>query len=68
MLACDAMYASHERAGKGVTSRMVLFLATGPVQIEDMPHHLIGPNGMLMPSKGDSSTALGGKLQFVKLG
>jgi Putative peptidoglycan binding domain len=66
-LGCPAGYSSRETSGR-VTSRMVLFLPTGPVQIEDMPHHLIGPNGIVLPGQGDIGTAIAGDLRFVKMG
>jgi hypothetical protein len=66
-LGCDAMYASHEKSGQ-VTSSMTLFLPGGGVRIDDMPHHLIGPNGMVKPSQGETGVAIGGILRFVKMG
>jgi peptidoglycan hydrolase-like protein with peptidoglycan-binding domain len=66
-LGCEAMYASREKSGQ-VTSSMTLFLPSGGVRIDDMPHHLIGPNGMVKPSKGETSVAIAGTLRFVKMG
>lgn len=65
-LGCPAMYGSSEVSGR-ITSRMTLFLSTGAVQI-DMPHHLLGPGGVVSPGKGDISTAIAGDLRFVKMG
>jgi hypothetical protein len=68
-LGCDAIYSSRDKSGKA-TSTMVLFLSSGAVQIADMPHHLIGPNGIIKPSGGggEVSTALARICKFVKLG
>jgi hypothetical protein len=65
-LRCPSMYASRE-ASKKVTSNMVLFLGSGAVQL-DMPHHMIGPNGLTPAGQGDVSVAIGGDLRFVKMG
>jgi LysM repeat protein len=68
-LTCQAMYTSREDEHGQVTSRMVLFLSSGPVQLS-MPHHLIGPNGAIKPAKGPSAgvgTGIGGVFRFVKM-
>jgi hypothetical protein len=67
-LECLAAYSSTEVVGK-VTSRLTLFLPSGGITF-DMPHHLIGPGGMLSASKdgqGSASTAIAGQFRFVKL-
>ncbi|HYP07315.1 MAG TPA: peptidoglycan-binding domain-containing protein [Bryobacteraceae bacterium] len=54
-----------------VSSRLVLNLPSGAVQFS-IPHHLIGPGGMVSSSKGpfpgNASTAIAGDLRFVKMG
>lgn len=64
-LQCRVVYSSHQQSGT-VSSRMILFL-TPPVQIEDMPHHLIGPDGQVGPGSGDVSTAITGQFELVKV-
>jgi hypothetical protein len=65
-LTCPAMYSSRQASGR-LSSSMALFLIP-PVQINDMPHHLIGPGGQVGPGRSDASTAIAGTLQFVKQG
>jgi LysM domain len=67
-LECLAVYASSQSAGGELTSLFVLNLSSGAVQCR-MPHHLIGPGGLLSgggPNSGGASTALSGTLRFVK--
>ena len=61
-LTCPAAYHSSRISGK-VSSHMDLYLH-GPVQIENLPHHLIGPNGMIGPGNNDVNTAINGLFQF----
>ena len=68
-LTSPASYTSREDEERQVTSKLVLFLRSGAVQTS-MPHHLIGPNGMLSAAKGPTagvSTGIGGTFRFVKL-
>ena len=68
-LDCLAAYFSSEVNGS-VSSRMVLNLRSGAIQFQ-VPHHLIGPGGMIGPGKGpfsgNTSTALTGDLTFVRM-
>jgi hypothetical protein len=68
-MTCPAMYSSREDEKGQVSSRLVLFLRSGAVQCP-MPHHLIGPNGMLLPAKdgsGGAGATIGGIFRFVKM-
>jgi peptidoglycan hydrolase-like protein with peptidoglycan-binding domain len=65
----DAVYFSREVEGV-ISSDFILRLATGAIQIA-MPHHLIGPNGIMSASKdgrGSGSTFISGRLVFVRPG
>jgi hypothetical protein len=68
-LTSPASYTSREDEEGRLTSTLVLFLRSGAVQCS-MPHHLIGPNGLLSQAKGPTagvSTGIGGTFRFVKL-
>ena len=68
-LDCKAVYLSREVNGN-ISSDFVLNFSSGAVQVS-MPHHLIGPNGMVSASKdgqGSGSTFLSGDLVFVRNG
>lgn len=68
-LTCPASYHSREDENGHVSSKLVLFLRSGAVQCP-MPHHLIGPNGMILPGKGPSAgigTGIGGIFRFVRM-
>ena len=62
-LSCPAAYHSSRISGK-VSSHMDLYLK-GLVQIENLPHHLIGPNGMIGPGNNDVNTAISGLFQVI---
>ena len=63
---CDAIYVTREKDG-ALSSTFALKLNTGAVQIP-MPHHLIGPNGLLSAGQGDVSTFIAGGIEFVRFG
>jgi hypothetical protein len=68
-LTCPAAYFSREDENGQVSSKLVLFLSSGPVQCP-MPHHLIGPHGAIGPAKGPSagtSTGIAGTFLFIKM-
>jgi hypothetical protein len=68
-LTCPAAYFSREDENRQVSSKLVLFLRSGAVQCP-MPHHLIGPNGVIQPAKGPSGgvgTGIGGIFRFVRM-
>jgi hypothetical protein len=66
-LICPASYSSRQISGR-TSSSLAMFFSSGPAQINNMPHHLIGPGGMIGPGSGNTSTAIAGKLEFVRLG
>jgi hypothetical protein len=66
-LDCDAVYMTTERDG-ALSSTFVLNLKSGAIQIP-MPHHLIGPNGIISQqpgAKGNASTWISGAIKFIR--
>jgi hypothetical protein len=72
-LTCPAIYHSHRVSGK-VSSHMELYLRglvrigslqSGAHEIDKLPHHLIGPNGMIGPGPNDVSTSVSGLFQLI---
>ena len=64
-LGCSIVYFSRQTAGV-ISSSMVFDLPGGGVQVADMPQHLIGPQGRILPGSGDVGTNLTGDLRFIK--
>lgn len=67
-LECTALYRSVETAGS-LTSMIMMNFRSGAVSIP-MPHHLIGPDGMLLPAKdprsANGSTYISGTMRFLR--
>jgi len=63
-------YFSRESEAGQRSSTLVMNLPSGAISCP-MPHHLIGPGGLLSsggPNSGGASTALTGTMRFVKMG
>ena len=61
-----AVYGSRQSGGQ-LSSLFAIGLPSGGVQCS-MPHHLIGPGGLIAAGTGDVSTAVTGDLRFIKMG